>query len=86
MGGLLAKSLVCDSGDDLWDAVFTVRPEMLTVSKEAMNDLRGSFFFRARKDVAKVIFIATRQRGSYLATNWVGRLGSKLVHLSGDSG
>jgi hypothetical protein len=24
MGGLLAKSLVCDSGDNLWDAVFTV--------------------------------------------------------------
>ena len=47
MGGLLAKSLVCDSGDNLWDAVFTVRPERLTVSKEALNDLRGSFFFKA---------------------------------------
>jgi hypothetical protein len=32
MGGLLAKSLVCDSGDNLWDSVFTVRPERLTVS------------------------------------------------------
>jgi pimeloyl-ACP methyl ester carboxylesterase len=37
MGGLLAKSLVFDSGDNLWDAVFTVRPERLAVSKDAMN-------------------------------------------------
>jgi pimeloyl-ACP methyl ester carboxylesterase len=84
MGGLLAKSLVCDSGDNLWDAVFTVRPERLAVSKDAMNDLRGSFFFKARKDVAKVIFMATQQRGSYLAANWLGRLGSRLIHLTGD--
>jgi pimeloyl-ACP methyl ester carboxylesterase len=84
MGGLLAKSLVCDSGDNLWDAVFTVRPERLTVSKDALNDLRGSFFFKARKDVAKVIFMATPQPGSNLAANWLGRIGSRLVHLSGD--
>jgi pimeloyl-ACP methyl ester carboxylesterase len=84
MGGLLAKSLVCDSGENLWDAVFTVRPERLTVSKDALDDLQGSFFFKARKDVAKVIFMATPQRGSSLATNWLGRLGSRLVHLSGD--
>jgi len=84
MGGLRAKSLVCDSGDNLWDAVFTVRPERLTVSQDALNDLRGSFFFKARKDVAKVIFMATPQRGSNLAANWLGRFGSRLVHLSGD--
>jgi len=83
MGGLLAKSLVCDSGNNLWDAVFTVRPERLVVSKDALNDLRGSFFFKPRKDVAKVIFMATPQRGSYLATNWLGRFGSRLVHLNG---
>jgi pimeloyl-ACP methyl ester carboxylesterase len=83
MGGLLAKSLACDSGDSLWDGVFTVRPERLVVSKDALNDLRGSFFFKPRKDVAKVIFIATPQRGSYLATNWLGRLGSRLVQLNG---
>ena len=71
-------------GDKLWDAVFTVRPERLTVSKDALNDLLGSFFFKARKDVAKVIFMATPQRGSNLATNWLGRFGSRLVHLSGD--
>jgi hypothetical protein len=28
--------------------------------------------------------MATPQRGSYLATNWVGRLGSRLVYLRGD--
>jgi triacylglycerol esterase/lipase EstA (alpha/beta hydrolase family) len=84
MGGLLAKSLVCDSSNDLWNAVFTVSPERLAVGKAALSDLQGSFFFRARKDVAKVIFMATPQRGSDLAANWIVRLGSRLVHLSGD--
>jgi len=54
------------------------------VSKDALNDLRGSFFFKARKDVAKVIFMATPQRGSNLAANWLGRFGSRLVHLRGE--
>jgi hypothetical protein len=44
-----AKSLVCDSGDNLWDAVFTVPPERLVVSKDALNDLRGSFFSTAKR-------------------------------------
>jgi hypothetical protein len=56
MGGLLAKSLVCDSGNKLWDTVFTVRPERLTVSKDALNDLRGSFFFKAVDQVASKAF------------------------------
>ena len=76
MGGLLAKSLVCDSRNELWNAVFTVPPERLVVGGAASSDLRGSFFFRTRKDSAKVIFMAIPQRGSTLAANWIGRLGS----------
>jgi hypothetical protein len=64
MGGLLAKSLVCDSGDSLWDAVFTVRPERLAASEAALNDLRGSFFSKCEKMSRKSFLWQHRSAGA----------------------
>ena len=40
-------------------------------------------FFKPQPYVARVIFIATPHRGSFLAGNYLGKLGNKLINLPG---
>ena len=37
--------------------------------------------FKHRSEVNRVIFISTPHRGSAIASNWIGRIGSALVDL-----
>jgi hypothetical protein len=39
-----------------------------------------ALIFRHRPEIGRVIFISAPHRGSDLATNWLGRIGSSLVH------
>ena len=80
-GGLLAKMLVIDPGTGLWDR-FSRRPlSQLTLSPESRELIQRAMFPTDVKEVDRVVFIATPQRGSYLAGFSVVRLVGRLVTL-----
>ena len=78
MGGILAKSLVSRTGDKLWDAAFTAPIEEFDLTEEEKRLTVSAFRYTPRTYVKEVIFLATPHRGSQLANNFIGRLGSRL--------
>lgn len=78
MGGILAKSLVSDTGDRLWDTAFNAPVEEFDLSPQQKTMLSNAFRYEPRSYVNSVIFLASPQRGSNLASSFVGRIGAKL--------
>jgi pimeloyl-ACP methyl ester carboxylesterase len=65
-GGLLAKAMVVDTGDRLWDAVANKPLAEIDISAEQRDLLRNTMFIQPLPNVRRVVFIATPHRGSYL--------------------
>ena len=82
-GGLLAKTLVSDTGSRLWKAAFTVPPEEIEASPADRVEMERFLFFERDPAVRRVIFIATPHRGSRLADNKLARLLGSWVVLPG---
>ncbi len=80
-GGLLAKMLVIDAGSRLFDAISSKPIDELTLTTEARETLRQALFVKPMPDVTRVIFIATPQRGSFVANLSIARLIARLVTL-----
>jgi pimeloyl-ACP methyl ester carboxylesterase len=79
MGGLLAHTLVSDSGDALWN-VFATRPfKSLTLSPDEKDLMLRYFFFRHQAAIDRVIFLAVPHRGSSLAGGVIGSVGDRLI-------
>jgi hypothetical protein len=83
-GGLLAKMLVIDSGDKLWDNISKVPFDQANLRPETRDLLRRALFVKPVPFVTRVIFIATPHRGSFLASNWLGNFARRLVKLPGN--
>jgi len=81
MGGLLAKTLITDSGDAIWRAGFTRLPGELRGEPGDIATVSEILTWRARPFVRRVIFVATPHRGSELARTTLGRLGDKLAEV-----
>jgi pimeloyl-ACP methyl ester carboxylesterase len=80
-GGLLAKMLVVDAGTRLWDAVSRKPLGELDMAPETRDLVRRAMFFEHSPFVHRVIFLATPQRGSYVAALSVAQLIGRLVRL-----
>ena len=80
-GGLLAKMLVIDPGDRLWNGLANRPLSSLKLSNKARHLLRDTLFPQPLPEVQRVIFIATPQRGSYVAAFSISRLVGRLVTL-----
>jgi pimeloyl-ACP methyl ester carboxylesterase len=80
-GGLLAKMLVIDAGSRLFDVISSKPIDELTLTPEARDTLRQALFVKPMPDVTRVIFIATPQRGSFVAGFSVAQLIARLVTL-----
>ena len=79
MGGCISRLLITDTGDKVWMDIFDKSPDEMKMSPESRELFSDALIFRHRPEVGRVIFLAAPLRGSNLASNWVGRLGSKLV-------
>jgi pimeloyl-ACP methyl ester carboxylesterase len=79
MGGLLAKTLITDSGDAVWKTVFTAPPQALRGASEDVATVQAILHWRARPHVGRVLFIAVPHRGSALAARGLGRVGDALA-------
>ena len=83
MGGILSRLMITDSdGDKLWRYFFGKPPTQTKLSPETSALVKEALIFKPRRDVARVIFISTPHRGSVLAENPIGRIGSSLIHKS----
>jgi len=83
MGGLLSKTMVMSSGDDLWDVVSGTPFDDVSLSQDQKVLFHRVLFFEPQPSVARVVFIATPHRGAGMATGIIGRIGVALVTLPG---
>jgi pimeloyl-ACP methyl ester carboxylesterase len=83
MGGLLSKTMIQSGGDRLYRSVFDTPIEELELPPETKALLRQVFYFEPLPFVKRVVFIATPHRGSGMADNIVGRIGTALVSFPG---
>ena len=76
-GGLLAKMMVIDSGDKLWNLVSKEPIDELQLKESTRELLQESLFVKHLPFVRCVIFIATPHRGSFIAgwrpSQWITR-------------
>jgi pimeloyl-ACP methyl ester carboxylesterase len=79
MGGCISRLLITDAGDKLWMELFKKPPEQVSLSPESRKVYSDMLIFQHRPEIGRVIFISAPLRGSELASNWLGRIGSSLV-------
>jgi len=81
MGGLLTRLMLTDSGDDIWRYLFNSSPAETPLSPEDKEVLASVLIFKHRTDISRAIFLSTPHRGSVMASNWIGKIATRLVHL-----
>ncbi len=81
MGGLLTRLMLTDSGDEMWRYLFNRLPAETTLSQEDKELLTSVLIFKHREDINRAIFLSTPHRGSEMASNWIGKIATRLVHL-----
>lgn len=81
MGGCISRLLITNTGRRVWEEMFTVPPERMDVTPEHRHILSESAIFAARPEIGRVIFISAPHRGSNLASDWFGRLATRLVQM-----
>src|ERR1700730_10580784 len=79
MGGCISRLLITDTGDKLCMKLFNKPPEQVPLSPEGRKIFTDALIFKHRSEIGRVIFISAPLRGSDLASNWLGRIGSSLV-------
>jgi pimeloyl-ACP methyl ester carboxylesterase len=79
MGGLLTKTVVADSGDQLWARTFQKPPAELELSAALREQLDRVLRFHHSPFIKRVIFICVPHRGSLLAESFAGRIGRMLI-------
>jgi pimeloyl-ACP methyl ester carboxylesterase len=83
MGGLLSQMQAVTSKRVLWDSVFRGDANRLYAKLPPENVLKRALVFDANPRVERIVFICVPHRGSDLATNWIGSIGTGLISLPG---
>ena len=79
MGGCISRTLITDAGDKLWLEAFGKPPAQVEMPADSKRLLEEALIFKHRPEIKRVIFMSTPHRGSELASNWIGRIGSMLI-------
>jgi pimeloyl-ACP methyl ester carboxylesterase/predicted GNAT family acetyltransferase len=79
MGGCITRTLVTDTGTKLWIGAFGRPPAETEMPAESKRLLEKAVIFKHRPEIGRVVFMSTPHRGSNMASNWIGRIGSMLV-------
>jgi pimeloyl-ACP methyl ester carboxylesterase len=79
LGGIVAKTLAEDSGDDVVRAVLTVPLEEVTMDPEVRARAERTYRFVAVPEVSRVVMVAAPHRGSRRANQAIGRLAKRLI-------
>jgi len=68
-----------DAGTTLWLEAFGHPPAQTPMDAKSKHLLEEVLIFEHRRDIGRVVFMSTPHRGSDLASNWIGRIGSMIV-------
>ena len=79
MGGLIAKTVVTDSGSKIVEAYFEVPLEELEISPEDREKLEELMFFESSPNVKRIVLVAVPHRGSHISDNFIGWTGRMLT-------
>ncbi len=79
MGGMISRTLITDSGTKLWSAFYDQPPLKMPFTRETRQIMSDALIFEHRKDVSRVIFASASHRGSDVASNFIGRLGRRII-------
>ncbi|MCE9519694.1 MAG: alpha/beta fold hydrolase [Verrucomicrobia bacterium] len=79
MGGMISRTLMTDSGMSLWNAVYDKPPAEMPFTPETRKLMTGALIFKHRPEISRVIFCSPSHRGADMATNFFGRMGSKMI-------
>jgi Alpha/beta hydrolase family len=79
MGGCISRTLITDTGNKLWLEAFGKRPEETAMPAESKRLMEQAIILKHRPEIGRVIFMSAPLRGSDMASNWMGRIGSMLV-------
>ena len=79
MGGSITHTLLTDAGTTLWLEAFGHPPAQTPMDPKSKHLLEEVLIFEHRRDIGRVVFMSTPHRGSDLASNWIGRIGSMFV-------
>src|SRR6266699_3451140 len=79
MGGSITHTWLTDAGTTLWLEAFGHPPAQTPMDPKSKQLLEEALVFNHRRDIGRVVFMSTPHRGSDLASNWIGRIGSMLV-------
>jgi hypothetical protein len=82
-GGLLTKMTVVDSGTRFWDDFARIPFEKADLNPETRDLVTRALLVKPLPFVKRVIFIATPQRGSFLASNRLAKFANKFINLPG---
>lgn len=82
LGGILAKSLISDTGDALWNAAFSAPIDEFHLTDEQKNLLSTAFIYQPRTYIEKTIFLATPHQGSRLASGLTGKIATSIAPRS----
>jgi pimeloyl-ACP methyl ester carboxylesterase len=82
MGGCISRLLLTDSGDQLWLKIFGRPPDQVPLSPQTREYFEDELFFRHRKEIGRVIFIAAPLRGSNLAKGIFGSIAGMFIRES----
>ena len=82
-GGLITKMTVVNSGTRFWDNFSKVPFDKAELDPETRDLLGRAIFVKPLSFVKRVVFIATPHHGSFLAANFLAKIGNKLINLPG---
>jgi pimeloyl-ACP methyl ester carboxylesterase len=83
MGGLLAPMQAVTTGRVLWDHVFQRDADRIYAELPPSDVLKKALIFDANPRTQRIVFICVPHRGSDLAINWIGSIGTGLISLPG---
>ncbi len=85
MGGLIAKLLTTNSGDEFWHLInHQITPEAfarLQIRPQTKEVIQRTFFFNEQPYIRRVIFMATPHHGSSLSPTWPAQFINRFVRL-----
>lgn len=83
MGGVIAKLLVQESGDEVRQALLRVPMDQLDLGGDSRRFLEESLYFRPNPSIRRLVLIAAPHRGSALANEFDARYGAVLLRRRG---
>ncbi|MEA3208472.1 MAG: hypothetical protein QOE70_1529 [Chthoniobacter sp.] len=81
MGGLVSRMQIVDGGDSFYRQYFTRPVDQLRLTADERRMIQEMFYFSANPDIDEVVCVCVPHQGSFLATNWVGKIARRLARL-----